>query len=121
MSWRVLSCCALGDVVIQPSPALQWISEGFRGFPPLEHTCLAPLDVTLVVIDTPPHTAVTLPTITALATALLLPCRLTAFDLTAMPATVALARAAHTPTAFVRTACPRRAPEVAEAAAALAT
>jgi len=55
------------------------------------------------------------------ASALLLPCRPTAFDRAAVPATVALARAAHTPTAFVRTACPRRAPEVAEAAAALAT
>jgi len=82
---------------------------------------LATLDATLVVIDTPPHTAVTLPTITALATALLLPCRPTAFDLAAMPATVALASAAHKPTAFVLTACPARAPEVGEAAAALAT
>jgi chromosome partitioning protein len=82
---------------------------------------LATLDATLVVIDTPPHTAVTLPTITALATALLLPCRPTAFDLAAIPATVALARAAQKPTAFVLTACPARAPEVVEAATALAT
>jgi chromosome partitioning protein len=82
---------------------------------------LATLDATLVVIDTAPHTAVMLPTVAAVATALLLPCRPTAFDLAAIPATVALARAAHKPTAFVLTACPPRAPEVAEAQAALAT
>ena len=80
---------------------------------------LAGLDATLVVIDTAPHTAVLLPTVAAVATALLLPCRPTAFDLAAVPATVALARAAHTPTAFVLTACPARAPEVADAAQAL--
>jgi len=65
--------------------------------------------------------AVMLPAVAAVATALLLPCRPTAFDLAAVPATVALARAAHKPTAFVRTACPARAPDVAEATAALAT
>jgi chromosome partitioning protein len=81
---------------------------------------LATLDAALVVLDTAPHTAVTLPAGAAVATALLLPCRPTAFALAAGPATVALANA-HTPTAFVRTACPPRAPEVAEAEAALAT
>ena len=75
---------------------------------------------TLVVVDTAPHTAVSLATVTAVATALLIPCRPTAFDLAAVAATVALARAAQKPTAFVLTACPARAPEVAEARTALA-
>ena len=82
---------------------------------------LATLAATLVVIDTAPHTAVSLATVTTVATALLIPCRPTALDLAAVAATVALARAAQTPTAFVLTACPARAPEVAEARTALAT
>lgn len=82
---------------------------------------LATLAATLVVIDTAPHTAVSLATVTTVATALLIPCRPTAFDLAAVAATVALARAAQKPTAFVLTACPARAPEVAEARTALAT
>jgi len=60
---------------------------------------LGTLDATLVVIATAPHTAVLLPAVAAVATALLLPWRPTAFDLAAVPATVALARAAHKPTA----------------------
>ena len=79
------------------------------------------LAATLVVVDTAPHTAVSLATVTAVATALLIPCRPTALDLAAVAATVALARAAQKPTAFVLTACPARAPEVAEARTALAT
>lgn len=81
---------------------------------------LATLAATLVVIDTAPHTAVSLATVTTVATALLIPCRPTALDLAAVAATVALARAAQTPTAFVLTACPARAPEVAEARTVLA-
>ena len=82
---------------------------------------LATLAATLVVVDTAPHTAVSLATATAVATALLIPCRPTALDLAAVAATVALARAAQKPTAFVLTACPARAPEVAQARTALAT
>jgi len=82
---------------------------------------LATLAATLVVVDTAPHTAVSLATVTAVATALLIPCRPTALDLAAVAATVALARAAQKPTAFVLTACPARAPEVAQARTALAT
>jgi len=82
---------------------------------------LAALEATLVVIDTAPHTAVSLATVAAVATALLIPCRPTALDLAAVAATVALARAAQKPTAFVLTACPARAPEVAQARTALAT
>jgi len=82
---------------------------------------LAALEATLVVIDTAPHTAVSIATVAAVATALLIPCRPTALDLAAVAATVALARAAQKPTAFVLTACPARAPEVAQARTALAT
>jgi len=52
---------------------------------------LATLDATLVVLATAPHTAVLLPAVAAVATALLLPWRPTAFALAAVPATVALA------------------------------
>jgi chromosome partitioning protein len=82
---------------------------------------LAALEATLVVVDTAPHTAVSIATVAAVATALLIPCRPTALDLAAVTATVALARAAQKPTAFVLNACPARAPEVAEARTALAT
>jgi chromosome partitioning protein len=81
---------------------------------------LAALEATLVVVDTAPHTAVSIATVAAVATALLIPCRPTALDLAAVAATVALARAAQKPTAFVLNACPARAPEVAEARTALA-
>src|SRR5919108_2774067 len=80
----------------------------------------AALEATLVVIDTAPHTAVSIATVAAVATALLIPCRPTALDLAAVAATVAPARAAQKPTAFVLNACPARAPEVAEARTALA-
>jgi chromosome partitioning protein len=101
--------------------AQAWAQVRPQGAPAEVPRQLATLAATLVVIDTAPHTAVSLATVTTVATALLIPCRPTAFDLAAVAATVALARAAQTPTAFVLTACPARAPEVAEARTALAT
>ena len=109
------SARAWAQVRRQPEPAV-------LGATPAELPLrLAALEATLVVIDTAPHTAVSLATVTAVATGLLIPCRPTALDLAAVAATVALARAAQKPTAFVLTACPARAPEVAEARTALAT
>jgi len=109
------SARAWAQVRRQPEPAV-------LGSTPAELPLrLAALEATLVVIDTAPHTAVSLATVTAVATGLLIPCRPTALDLAAVAATVALARAAQKPTAFVLTACPARAPEVAEARTALAT
>src|SRR5439155_89572 len=97
------SARAWAQVRQQPEPAV-------LGATPAElPRRLAALEATLVVVDTAPHTAVSLATVAAVATALLIPCRPTALDLAAIAATVALARAAQKPTAFVRNACLARA------------
>jgi chromosome partitioning protein len=76
--------------------------------------------ITLLVIDTAPHTAPGAAIAVTSADFILIPCRPTAFDLSAVAASVDIAKAAGTPAAFVLNACPARAPEVIEAQEALA-
>jgi chromosome partitioning protein len=75
--------------------------------------------ITLAIIDTAPHAAPGAAQAIASADLILLPCRPTAFDLGAIPRAVSIANASHRPAALVLNACPARAPEVAEAIAAL--
>lgn len=77
-------------------------------------------DLTLAIIDTPPHAAPGAAQAVERADLIVIPCRPTAFDLAAVGAAVAIARAAKRPAIFVLNACPARAPEVAEAHDALA-
>jgi chromosome partitioning protein len=76
--------------------------------------------MTLVVIDTAPHTAPDAAQVAALSDLLVIPCRPTAFDLVAAGRTVEMVRALHIRAVFVLSACPVRAPEIAEARQVLA-
>ena len=77
----------------QPRQTAQQQQAEQRAGPDAPAPPRATFDATLVVLATAPHTVVTLPAVAAVATALRRPCRPTAFDLAAVPATVALARA----------------------------
>jgi chromosome partitioning protein len=76
--------------------------------------------ITLLVVDSPPHTTPDAPQIARIADAVLIPCRPSAFDLAAVGNAVDIVRAAGVPAALVLNACPSRAPEIAEAREALA-
>lgn len=75
--------------------------------------------MSLVIVDTAPHAAPDAARIARLADFVLIPCRPTAFDLAAVAGAVAIVRAAKVQAAFVMSACPSRAPEIAETRAAL--
>lgn len=75
--------------------------------------------MTLAVIDGPPHAAPAASQIAKRAELVLIPVRPSAFDLAAVPAAVEIVRAAKVRGAFVLSACPFRAPEIAETRAAL--
>ena len=77
-------------------------------------------DMDLAIIDTAPHAAPEAARIARAADYVLIPCRPTAFDLAAAGNGAAIVKAAKTPAAFVLSACPFRAPEIAETRAALA-
>jgi chromosome partitioning protein len=70
--------------------------------------------MTLCIVDTAPHAAPDAARITAMADWIVIPCRPTAFDLAAAGAAVEIVRAASAKAAFVLSACPFRAPEIAE-------
>lgn len=74
----------------------------------------------LVIIDSAPHAAVEAARVARIANLVLIPCRPTALDLAAMGATVNMIRATRVRAAFVLSACPSRAPEIAEVRNALA-
>ena len=74
----------------------------------------------LVIIDTAPHAAPEAAAIARAADLVILPVRPTAFDLAAAARAVLIVRAAGVRAAFVLSACPVRAPETADARAALA-
>ena len=78
-------------------------------------------DMTLVVIDTAPHAAPDAARIARTSGLIVIPCRPTAFDLAAVEASVRIVQAAKARAVLVLSACPPRAPEVAEARDALAT
>ncbi len=78
-------------------------------------------DMTLAVIDTAPHAAPDAARIARASGLIVIPCRPTAFDLAAVEASVRIVQAAKARAVLVLSACPPRAPEVAEARDALAT
>lgn len=67
------------------------------------------------IIDSAPHAAPAASRVAVAADLILIPVRPTAFDLSAVPATVEIVRAAGKPAFFVLSACPTRSPETAEA------
>jgi chromosome partitioning protein len=75
--------------------------------------------IDLVLIDTAPHAAPEAAAIARAADFVLIPVRPTAFDLAAAERAVLIVRAAKVKAAFVLSACPVRAPEVADTRAAL--
>lgn len=75
--------------------------------------------MTLAIVDGPPHAAPAASQIAKRAELVLIPVRPAAFDLAAVPAAVEIVRAAKVPGAFILSACPFRAPEVAETRTAL--
>jgi chromosome partitioning protein len=70
--------------------------------------------MTLCIIDTAPHAAPDAARVAAQADLVIIPCRPTAFDLAAAGSAVEIVRAAGARAAFVLSACPFRAPEIAE-------
>jgi chromosome partitioning protein len=76
--------------------------------------------MTLALIDTAPHAAPEAAAVARAADFVLIPCRPTAFDLAAAGNAAAIVKAARVPAAFVLSACPFRAPEIAETRDALA-
>ena len=75
--------------------------------------------ITLAVVDSPPHAAPAAGQIARRASLVLIPVRPSAFDLAAVPAAVEIVKAAKVRGAFILSACPFRAPEIAETRAAL--
>lgn len=75
--------------------------------------------MSLAVVDGPPHAAPAASQIAKRAELVLIPVRPAAFDLAAVPAAVEIVKAAKVQGAFVLSACPFRAPEIAETRAAL--
>jgi len=70
--------------------------------------------MTLCIIDTAPHAAPDAVRVAQLADLIIIPCRPAAFDLAAAGSAVDIVRAAGAHGAFVMSACPFRAPEIAE-------
>ncbi len=77
--------------------------------------------MTLCIIDTAPHAAPDAARVVRAVDLVLIPCRPTAFDLAAAGGAVDIVRAAEARAAFILSACPLRAPEIAETRAVLTT
>ena len=77
--------------------------------------------MTYCIIDSAPHASPSASRVAAAADIIVIPVRPTAFDLAAVPATVAIVQAAKKPAAFVLSACPTRSPEIGEVADVLAS
>lgn len=73
----------------------------------------------LAIVDAAPHAAPAAASIARAANLVAIPCRPTAFDLAAVEGAVRIAKAAGVKAAFVLSACPFRAPEIAETRDAL--
>jgi chromosome partitioning protein len=73
----------------------------------------------LAIVDSPPHAAPAAGQIAKRSDLVLIPVRPSAFDLAAVPAVIEIIRAAKARGAFILSACPFRAPEIAETRAAL--
>jgi chromosome partitioning protein len=74
----------------------------------------------LAIIDTAPHAAPEASRIARASTLVIIPCRPSVFDLAAAENAVRIVKAAGVKAAFVLSACPFRAPEIAESRLALA-
>jgi chromosome partitioning protein len=70
--------------------------------------------MTIAIVDTAPHAAPDATRIAQAVDLVLIPCRPTAFDIAAAESAVDIVKAAKVPAAFVLSACPFRAPEIAE-------
>jgi chromosome partitioning protein len=68
--------------------------------------------LSLIVLDTPPHATTALYDVVSRADFLVMPCRASILDLSAIDATVKVAEASKKPGAFVLTGIPPRSPEV---------
>ncbi len=77
-------------------------------------------NISILIIDSAPHSTPAATTTVAAADYVLIPCRPTAFDLAAISASANIVKAANKQAAFVINACPARAPEVEEAKTTLA-
>lgn len=71
--------------------------------------------ISVVLVDTPPHTGAQIDQAVAAADLVVIPCKPTPFDLDAVPETVRLVQAQQRPAAFVLTSTPARGSIVAEA------
>ena len=76
--------------------------------------------ITLSILDTAPHAAPDAAKLARASDLVVIPCRPTAFDLAAVEASVRIVQAAKVPAVIVLSACPPRAPEIAETREALA-
>jgi chromosome partitioning protein len=76
--------------------------------------------MTLMLIDTPPHAAPEAARVVMASDLVIIPCRPTAFDLAAVNQAVNIVKAANGKAVFVLSACPPRAPEIAETRGILA-
>lgn len=76
--------------------------------------------MTLAIVDTAPHAAPDAARIAQAVDLVVIPCRPTAFDLAAVSSAVEIVKAAKVRAVFVLSACPFRAPEIAETRAVLA-
>ena len=76
--------------------------------------------MTLAIVDTAPHAAPDATRIVRAVDLVVIPCRPTAFDIAAAGSAVDIVKAAGVPAVFVLSACPFRAPEIAETRAVLA-
>jgi chromosome partitioning protein len=79
------------------------------------------LAVTLVVIDTPPHATTSVYDAIVHADLVLIPCRPSILDLSAIEAAVSIAEAAKRPSVFILNGCPPWAPEIASTREVLET
>lgn len=78
-------------------------------------------DITYCLIDSAPHAAPAAGRVAAAADFIVVPVRPNAFDLAAIPATMAIIQAAGKPAAFIISASPTRSSDAAEAADVLAS
>lgn len=121
-------------VIIDTDPqrsAKTWAEARASENPPVAATSATMLDnvmaaarhdaMTLCIIDSAPHAAPDAAKISRTADLVAIPCRPTAFDLAAAGNAAEIVRAAGARAVFVLSACPFRAPEIAEAREVLAT
>jgi chromosome partitioning protein len=107
-SWSRVRSSAEPEVVSVAAAELAGVMERARGN-----------GTSLAILDTAPHSAPAASHIVLQADLVLIPCRPTAFDLTAASSSADLAKAARRKAVFILNSCPVRAPEIAEARAVL--